>query len=308
MLGHDNKHHKSVSFIRHYHGYTGGHQKVRDYIQHFLDLNWQTNLFVDGQSATMPNLFEQIPAVNYQKIYDPGDSDLVFLAGMDWQDFLPLGPSNKPVINLIQHVRHADPENPLFQFLSQPAVRVCVSKSVKQAILPHANGPVHFIPMGHKIAAEPLKKSNDLYILANKQPELGRRLAHYFAEQNVSVICHDRYVEKLAVLSAMASSRVSLTLPHHTEGFYLPGIEAMALSDIAIVPDCVASIEYSKHYSNALRCALEFESIMRTTKRALQLAHSTAQLWLRKQRGKALLAKYSLITEKQNLQKVITAE
>lgn len=301
----DNKAQKNVSFIRHYNGYTGGHQKVRDYIQHFTDLNWQANLFAQVKSATMPGLFSNIPKVNYQQHYDPANADLVFLAGMDWEAYLPLGIKNKTVINLIQHVRHADPNQPLFAFLAQPAVRICVSQSVRQAILPHANGPVYTIPMGHKIEMGEHEKNNDIYILANKQPELGRRLAQYFQEQQLSVICHDHYVEKDSVLTAMAFSSISVTLPHTTEGFYLPGIEAMALSEIAVVPDCVASIEYSGRFNNALRCELDYEDIIATIQKALHLRNTTADLWLRKKLGKSQVAKYSLLAEKINLQKVI---
>ena len=303
MPSQDSKQTKSISFVRHYNGYTGGHQKVRDYMQHFMELGYQTSLFLDGQSANMPDLFNNISKMRYQNNYDPSDADIVFLAGMDWHEYIPLSIANKPVINLIQHVRHADPKEPLFTFLSQPAVRICVSQSVKKAILPYANGPVHTIPMGHKIPARPLKKTNDLYILENKQPELGRQLASLFRDK-VTVICHDHYVEKQIVLSAMASSRVSVTLPHQTEGFYLPGIEAMTLSDIAVIPDCVASVEYSKYFSNALRCTLDYEDIVSTINRALQFNYSGAPVWFRKRIGRTLVSQYSLLAEKRNLEKI----
>jgi hypothetical protein len=296
---------KSVSFIRHYNGYTGGHQKVRDYKRHFIDLHWQTNLFLDGQSATMPDLFANIPKVNYQPTYDPTNADIVFLAGMDWATFLPLGIKNKTVVNLIQHVRHADSKQPLFPFLAQPAVRICVSESVKQAILPHANGPVYTVPMGHKIEMSASKKTNDIYILANKQPELGRRLASYFKEQQFSVICHDQYIEKHAVLTAMASSSISVTLPHPTEGFYLPGIEAMALSDIAVVPDCVASVEYTGRFNNALRCELDYEDVINAVKKATKLIRSPLQLEILKYFGYRRVNRYSLEREKIGLSKLL---
>lgn len=296
---------KNVSFIRHYNGYTGGHQKVRDYMQHFADLSWQPNLFLQGQSTIMPDLFTDISGVNYQPSYDPTNADLVFLAGMDWNAFLALGIKDKTVVNLIQHVRHADTNEPLFEFLAQPAIRICVSESVRQAILPHANGPVYTIPMGHKIELGDTKKSNDIYILANKQPELGRRLALYFKEQQLSVICHDQYVEKHTVLTAMASSHISVTLPHKTEGFYLPGIEAMALSDIAVVPDCVASVEYTGRFNNALRCELSYEAIVNAVTKATALLESPLKLGILKYFGYKRVNRYSLEREKKALSKLL---
>lgn len=296
-----------ISFYRHYAGYTGGHQKVRDYIQHFIDLGWQASLCLEGQSSTEPDLFNNIAGLDLEREYTPQDADIVFLAGMDWQQFLPLGIKNKHVVNLIQHVRHADPTQPLFDFLSQPATRICVSKSVHEAILPHANGPVHTIPMGHKIDKKPVKKRNDIYILANKQPNLGQQLTDYFLLHQYSVICHDRYVEKQAVLDAMASSRISITLPHQTEGFYLPGIEAMTLSDIAIVPDCIASIEYTAGFNNAVRCTLDYQDIINAQLIARKYLHSSLSLSLLKYFGRKTVQKYCLKKEKLALGKLLTS-
>lgn len=297
-----------VSFIRNYTSYTGGHQKVRDYMQHFIDLGWHTSFYKRGTSQTEPRLFSCISGVNYQAQYQPEDADLVFLAGMDWQDYLALGIKNKNIINLIQHVRHADPAQPLFEFLSQPAIRICVSESVRQAILPHANGPVHTIPMGHRISKKPEKRTNDIYILANKQPELGNKLADYFLSHQYSVICHNKYVQKHEVLNAMASSHISITLPHITEGFYLPGIEAMALSDIAIVPDCVASVEYTKGFNNAMRCILDYHSIIDAHSLAKKNIQSPVKLALLKYIGMKTVKSHSLEKERFTLNKLLLSD
>jgi hypothetical protein len=54
------------------------------------------------------------------------------------------------------------------------------------------------------------------------------------------VVIHDTPTEREQVYQAMAESVVVIPLPNKTEGFFLPGIEALA--DWAVVPDCIASV------------------------------------------------------------------
>ena len=123
----------------------------------------------------------------------------------------------------------ATPHNHLHAFLEHKAIRLCVSEAVRQAILPYANGPCLTIKMGHDVPQLKSEKVQDVYILANKQPEMGQEIAAALKLAGINVLMHDTYVDKHLVLSAMASSRVSLLLPNKTEGFYLPGIEGDAV-------------------------------------------------------------------------------
>ena len=82
--------------------------------------------------------------------------DYVFLAGMDWNAFgqSALDPT-KPVINLIQHVRHSSPTEDVYPFLAHRAIRICVSPEVENAIKPLVNGPIVTISNG--IAIPPIE-------------------------------------------------------------------------------------------------------------------------------------------------------
>lgn len=252
---------KTISFYRDYRGYTGGHQKFCDYLQHVFSLNsFDVEFYLNATSPTHPELFNQFPSSVYRAEYNPSSANIVFLAGMDWNAYLPHYQENQTKVNLIQHVRHADPSEPLFQFLKYKAVRICVSEPVRQAILPYANGPCVTIRMGHALPNLKRPKQCQLYILANKQPELGRRLAMWAKSLGWRVMLHDHVVPLNEVHEAMASAEVTLPLPHRTEGFYLPGIEAMALSDWVVLPDCVASKAYAKSWVNITSCQLTFES------------------------------------------------
>ena len=292
-----------LSVIRHYHGYTGGHQKVRDYISHFVSMGWQPSLFVSNKARTNKGLFDEIQKVNYEEIYSPEQSDIIFLAGLDWQQYLPKRSKQKPIINLVQHVRHGDPENPLFQFLKQPAIRLCVSEAVKQAIEPHANGPCHVIKMGHRFEDIPHQPIRDVYILANKQPELGLAISEWLKSMGVSVLVHTSTQEHIDVIKAMSSSRVTVALPHHTEGFYLPGIEAMHYSLMAVVPDCIANKEYFNKYANILMPNYDLKAIKKALLQSLN--YSKTNVLIRNWVGKQIVKRYTLDNERAELSKCL---
>ncbi|BFT31567.1 hypothetical protein D210916BOD24_27430 [Alteromonas sp. D210916BOD_24] len=290
---------KKISFLRHYHGYTGGHQKVRDYLAHFINLDWTPTLFLSNKAKTNTNLFSDLDNVVYEQKYQPEAADVAFLAGMDWQYYLPKRQPNQPVINLIQHVRHADPSEQLFKFLQEPAIRLCVSQAVTDAISPYANGPCHTIRMGHRFPSiqSPIKR--EIYILASKQPELGNELASWATELGYRTLCHTSTQEKKDVMMSMASSRLTVALPHKTEGFFLPGIEAMYYSKMAVVPECVANKEYYSRFANIVMPKYTKQDIQLAIKSALNQPLSMTKM--RSYMGKRIAKSYSLENERKEL-------
>ena len=120
--------------------------------------------------------------------YISGNYDTLFLAGLGWHKYLETNASiDKPVINLIQHVRHADPESDVYPFLNQRAIRICVAQKVTEAIkaTDRVNGPVFTIPNGHSIKQVPQKKQQDIFILSKKNRVLGKELYRsYMARGN----------------------------------------------------------------------------------------------------------------------------
>jgi hypothetical protein len=296
---------KRVSFHREYSSYTGGHQKVFDYLNHTADcVGYSANLYLSKSSKFTPYLFDDIKGVEYSKTYRPDLSDVVFLAGIDWQTYQKFYDPNQIKINLIQHVRHADKSQPLFQFLQHKAIRICVSEAVKDAIEPYANGPCFAIKMGHDIPKLHIAKQYDLYILATKQPSLGHQLFEWATSIGLKVLLHDKATERDLIYQSMAKSVVAVTLPHKTEGFYLPGIEAMALADWAIVPDCIASREYSITSANVTRCELNAQAC----ENAIELALVQVKGWrffVRKWNGRRLCARYTPKQERQSYQHIL---
>ncbi len=262
-------------------------------------------LYVQNRCAVMPHLFENIENVEYQEQYDPSVADVVFLAGMDWKHYLPHQAEHHRVINLIQHVRHADPDLELFGFLKQKALRICVSDAVRDAIAPYANGECITIPMGHSIPTIVRDKELELYILGRKNPDFANRMDNWAKEQGIKTKTDTGLVDRKSVFENFARSKVSLVLPHSTEGFFLPGIEAMALSDVVVVPDCIANREYCLPETNITRCDYTEtacqNAILDAQARLLSPAHA-----YRKFRGERLARSYSLTAERDAYRDLLT--
>ncbi len=252
----------NISFHRKFTAYTGGHQKVLDYLQHTLAYEGvKCHLYLQNESRE-DCIFSKLDKVDYQSNYDPSMAELVFLAGLDWRAYLPYLNEAQTKINLIQHLRHADPTSEQFYFLQHKAIRICVSEAVRDAIAPFANGPCIYVPMGHTFPSIQKKQFCDLYVLAKKRPGIGRRIKAWGESKGLSVILHDELQPKQNVFEAMSGAKLTVLLPNKTEGFYLPGIEAAFYSEKVLMTDCIANREYANISSNLRLCDFSLDSII----------------------------------------------
>lgn len=92
-------------FYRDYRGFTGGHLKVRDYFEHLrASESFEPKVYLTPGSRP-DHLW---PAESLVAEYDPDSADVLFIAGLDWMALSawPGIENRKPVVNLIQHVRH----------------------------------------------------------------------------------------------------------------------------------------------------------------------------------------------------------
>lgn len=259
---------RRMLFHRDYHGYTGGHGKVRDYLDHVqAHPDWCAAVYLSPSSdRAAGNPFLDAPGLTGPWL--PQTADALLLGGMDWIALpeIPASPT-PPVVNLVQHVRHADPALPLRGFLSRRAVRVCVSTAVADAIAAtgEVNGPVRVIPAavdGAMLAALGARTAGrGVFIDAVKQPSLGRAVADELARSGVPAHLHVDRLPRADYLAAMAAAAVVVALPDPLEGFYLPGLEALALGRALVQYDCVGSRDYLRDGDNALVPAREASAI-----------------------------------------------
>ncbi len=270
---------KTALFHRQFTRYSGGHQKVLDYFEHFqAHVAWEASIAWAAGSLPMGETIWAPQAANRVDRYTPAEADLVFIAGMDWQAYLPVKSDQAPpIVNLVQHVRHADPDADVYPFLEQHAIRICVSREVEAAILDtgRVNGPTFTIANGVNVESllsrRRAARGSDVYILGSKSGELARGLATSLEQHGLKVTTHAEFTARDQVLDAMASASVAVLLPHPSEGFYLPALEAMALNELVVVPDCVGNRSFCAHQENCLMPGYTLDELAAATLDALAM-------------------------------------
>ncbi len=267
-------HQPKLLFHRHYRQFQGGHLKVFHYFRHAQDLpGWRPQIYFHPDSrwdAGNPWLPWRSKCL---KRFEPHNADMLFLAGMDWMA-LPESQRRlwpRPVINLVQGVRHANPDLALYGFLSCRAVRICVSHEVKEALeaTQAVNGPLLVIPNGLELGE--LTPPNEtqgqgrLLVVGNKCPQAAHKLVGDLrpaaSRAGFQVTLLDAPLPRPAFLTALAEAEIAVFLPLPQEGFYLPALEAMALGRLVVCPDCVGNRSFCQDRKNCYRPAYTLPEI-----------------------------------------------
>jgi len=238
---------KKILFHRDFKGFTGGHLKVWDYFQHVNSSEqFQAEIFMTKESTWKNNPWKPIKDQCLKK-WNPNDSDMLFLAGLDW---LALSEEQRksppsPVINLIQGLRHTQKDNPLSHFLKYPALRVCVSQEVADALQKTGlvNGEIIVNTNGINLTVfpPPIEKDIPLLIVGLKAPELSIKLSNELSNIGINNILITKNISRESFLQLLNRSKIAVLLPQKQEGFYLPALEAMALQSLVICPDCIGN-------------------------------------------------------------------
>lgn len=267
-------------FHRDFHGLTGGHLKVWDYFCHargskrFRPVVYLTPESVRGPAN--PWLADGSPRV---KRWNPDAAGALFLAGLDWEA-VPASP-RIPVVNLIQGVRHAEAGDPRRSFLSRPAVRICVSPEVAEAITAtgDVNGPIVTIPAGLDTAAFPPASRDrdlDLVVAGLKNPSLAREIAAHFTRIGMRVEAPLDPLGRREYLSLFGRARIAVPLPLEREGFFLPALEAMAMGSLVVCPDCFGNRSFCRDAVTCLRPPYRADAIISAVHAAAALQPAAA--------------------------------
>lgn len=262
---------RRLLFRRDFGGYTGGHGKVHDYFLHAAaHAAWQATVYMDPSSTWDDNPWRDAEAQAFSREFAPQHADALFLGGMDWLAY-PRD-SGRPVINLVQHVRHGDLTHPLSEFLRRRAIRICVSQPVADAILAtgQVNGPVRVIHAALNLPSVPEGVARrGIFIDAIKQPDLGRHIALGLAGYD-DVTLSDTRMSRSEYARALSRSEIAVLLPHAAEGFYLPALEAMASGCAVVVPDCIGNRAYLSPGVNAIVPTLAGDDIVDAVHRLVE--------------------------------------
>lgn len=241
-------------FLRDFTGFSGGHLKYADYIRHT-----RTSGRVDPVLYQTPrslaaagNCFGEFSDLFIGTL---GPFPAYFIAGVDWfiLDEAGIDPALAPVVNLIQDFRYADPCHPVHLCLRRPALRICVSEPLADAIRDHANGEVHVIPNGitsTTTVSQPAGLPRVL-IAGLKNPTVAQAVAQRLDGLiDVDLITHS--LPRQAFLERISRATVCVLLPLPREGFYLPPLEAMGIGCAVVTADCEGNRAYCRHDENCL--------------------------------------------------------
>ena len=301
---------QTVLFYRDFMRYTGGHQKVFDYFNHIdqhpsfeARIAFSERTVWDESNPWYPDYqSRQVP-------FEPLKYCLLFMAGRDWLILDEGVEAARLVINLIQHVRHADPSHLLYRFLNRRAIRIAVSPEVAQAIREtgRVNGPVITIDNGHGMPDVLRKKEYDFYVLGNKNPGLAQELAKDLTEHAFRVVCSVQAIPRDRVMENMARSEISVVLPNpkEAEGFFLPALEAMKYSNLAIVPDCVGNRSFCFHEQNCLMPEYDRQSLLQACRAGYALLQDPDLKNVIKEHSRTTVARHTLEREREAFYRVL---
>lgn len=250
---------KTMLFARNFKGFTGGHLKVYEYFNHvaasgiFEPLLFLTPLSLRDKSN--PWINAGIPFLEQCK-----EANAYFLGGIDWgiYDDAGINLDNRIVVNLIQGLGHASPQDIRYQFLKRPALRICISEEIADSIRATGivNGEIITIPNGICLNSfdflSNTPKQHDVFVGGLKSPELAMSCATALRNKGLTVDIELNKLPRDVYLKRLASSRIALLIPFQLEGFYLPAIEAMALDVCVVVPDCVGNRSFCLDNINSI--------------------------------------------------------
>ena len=307
---------RTVWFYRRYARLTGGRLKHSNYFQHVLAMPGFTPKITFGSQPSDAShvresrkLWSAADGVMAER-WEPKNHDVLFLAGLDWRYLIEsgLGIAENPRINLVQHVRHAHEGTELHRYLSERAIRICVSPEVADAVSAtgRSKGPVLTIPNGIDVApfevnadGSPVRygtRRRAVTIVGYKSPDLAQSLSRRLDAACIEHLLVTEFLDRSVFLALLAESRIAICLPHRSEGFYLPALEAMASGCLVVTLDCIGNRGFCLHGENCLIAEHSAESLNDTTTSVL--AMSAAQRRHLHRRGRDTAAKHSLESER----------
>jgi glycosyltransferase involved in cell wall biosynthesis len=297
---------RTVLFFRHYTKFTGGHLKVWNYFNHVLASPQFTPRVWFSEASTLEcnNPWQATPDLVVSR-NEPIRPDVFVVAGVTWKllDRYPYADPTIPVINLVQHVRHAAPELRLRKFLRRKAIRICVSEEVAEAVRATGTvvGPIVVIPNGIDLEDLPEQNDNepkvDVLVAALKEPELGSQVADRLAMRGRSIKVLSERIPRQTFLSHIQNARTTVFLPHETEGFFLPALEGMALGTVVVCPDCVGNRSFCLPGHNAFRPNYVIDDVVRDAEAALALPADRARQL--RENARRTADEHSLVRERQ---------
>lgn len=264
----------------------GGVVKIFDYVQHALHADYEVVVHCPERVDPSKPLFQierfagiadDSSPVQYADHgrFTLGESDLVFFSlpsdAPVAYTALRAGLSPHRIIHIIQGTRHSIPGwlgGAGLRQLTRPASRIVLNGAVMDSVsgLLDERGLTSVIPLGHETSYfrtdrgdlprdRPLRVAHTTW-----KSDIGDRVAadvdpHAFEFRAV------RETVSWDVLRTLYQwADVFLASPGPQEGFYLPGLEAMASGALVVIPDVGGNMDYCRPNQNCLLVDYEDEA------------------------------------------------
>ena len=301
---------KLALFYRDYRQFSGGHLKVWDYFNHVRASTSHEPRIAFSADSRWDSTNPWLNARDFVFDWQPETADLLFLAGTDWR-VVNNESSTRPIINLIQHPRHAEPGSELRSYLRRRAVRICVSPEVTDAIeqTGEANGPVLTISNGIDLSAFESEKTEtgrsiDVLICGLKSPELANDVARELSGPDLSLELAVEWMPRPQYIAKLCAAKIAVFVPRPNEGFYLPALEGMAAGAVVVCPDCFGNRSFCRDRVNCFRPELKAEAIVGATRAAMAQAPEGRRAMI--EQAAATAQQHSLATERAEFLRILS--
>ena len=259
----------------------GGVLKVLDYAVHAIDLGLEVTIasqeeYRDGLIAFDDRRRRALtPDNGVRHVHGFGvgitPSDIAFFSWpRHYEEIaLRLGPlvQHRHVVHIVQNVRHANPawdHGYPRRLLTRPMSRIYTNDVVRSAVagLVHDGCPHAVIRLGHDVdffASERDGLGSPIRVVhPTWKSRVGERVADLLErDERFTFEAIEGEVAPGDLRDAYQRADVVLGAPIAEEGFYMPGLEAMAAGALLIVPDAGGNMAYCRFGDNCLRARLE---------------------------------------------------
>lgn len=317
-------------------GLAGGVIKILDYAAHGVDLGLAVTVWAPPlPEADHP--IHQLPVA--RRLIDDPAVDIALLDELDLRDRAGVGhvalftepthhrlieraidrPLGATLCHLVQGTRHANPlwqDGVNYRLLHRPMTRIAVTPQVFDAISPLVNQRFSLTTIVEGHAAEYFsgRPSRDTLETQTARPlrvlyttwksDLGDRVAELLAnDERFAFIAVRSETSWPALRNRYHGADVLLCAPGPEEGFYLPGLEAMA-AEVAVVSAVVGgNATYLHDGENAL--VVGYDDAEQHRAALVRLAENPSLRQTLVATGRETIARHSLVRERADFKSVL---
>ncbi len=255
----------------------GGIQKCLDYANHALSLGYRVTIYAPHTPTEASDLFKRDDFAHFAQggatflprqalPFDPACL-YFFSLPTDFRYIEPLvqrGLPTRRIIHIIQNTRHASvsfQDGYAIRLLSRPMSRISINGIVRDAIDPflYRDAFCETIPLGHntsyfRAAPRTLLQGRKVRVgYMTWKSDIGDRIAKLLAgDTRFSFTAVRKTIDWPHLRKFYADLDVFLCAPNPQEGFYLPGLEAMAAGTLVLSPDVQGNMAYCRFGENCM--------------------------------------------------------